>query len=258
MGIGEVELARTVERFSFLDDMASYLAMPGAEPDWPYRCPLHELYGGWQDGQENGGVPHVVTLARRINAFVDADKDYWDESLARCIRKMHRIKPLAALGNIPELIWQDAVRARAMIYDLAFVLNEGVGARILIDAVIDGDVEALLKLVKVDKSVLAAPWAAALIEERQYAGDWAFFKRLGHRVRQEPIDKRAGYAKEVLVVALYWEEHFRGCTLEQIVAELAPYVPKLDGAVDYDAFRKSLNRAGLKKNRYNRKVGQVE
>jgi hypothetical protein len=258
VGISRAALATAVERFAFLDDLGSYLAMPGAASEWPLGMrPLHELYGNAPVDEDDAETPYIVRLARRLYAFMDADKAFQGESLSRVIRKIHRIRPLAGLGNIGGDIWSGIVQERAMIYDLAIALNSGLCARELIEAARFGDDEALLKLVKVDKSILGAPWAAGILEERQYEGDWAFFKRLGYWVRRNPIDKGAGYAREVLVVALFWQEHFRHCSLEQTVELLRPHFPVLEGASDYDSFRKQLNRAGLKKPLHNRKVGQI-
>jgi hypothetical protein len=254
------ELAAAVQRLGFLDDLSGHLAFPmtatvGVDS---YLPPLYELYGEAQANEHESATPHVVLLARRLSAFVEAEGALDDESAARLVRRIHGTRFPPALGNLGDIIWRRAVQERALIYDLAFVLNEGVGARALIESARNGNEDALLKLVKVDKSILGAPWAAAYLEQRQYAGDWAFFKRLGDRVRRCPINKGSGYAREVLIVALFWEEHFRHCTLEEIVALLKPYFPALDGAVDYGPFRKQLNRAGLKKPRHNRKVGQIE
>jgi hypothetical protein len=254
----QIDIAAAAGRFEFLDDLGSYLAMPGAASEWPHGMrPLHEMYGSTPTGEDDPGAPYIVRLARRLYGFMDADKAFQSESLKRLVRMIHRTRLPAGLGNIGGDIWSGIVQERAMVYDLAIALNSGLDARKLIEAARFGDEEALLKLVKVDKSILGAPWAVAILEERQCEGDWAFFKRLGYAVRRDPIDKGAGYAREVLVVALFWQEHFRHCSLEQTVEMLRPHFPVFEGASDYDSFRKQLNRAGLKKPLHNRKVGQI-
>ncbi len=259
MSLGQGDIAAAVTRFEFLDDLGSYLAMPGVAPDWPNSGmhALHELYRNAPTDEDGVGAPYIVRLARRLNAFMDADEVFRDELMARVVRMIHRTRLPDQLGNLSEGIWSRIVEERAIVYDLAFVLNNGIGARALIEAARFGDVDALFKLVKVDKSILGAPWASAILEERQYEGDWAFFKRLGYWVCRNPIDKGAGYAREVLVVALFWQEHFRHCSLEQTVVLLKPHFAVFEGASDYDSFRKQLNRAGLKKPLHNRKVGQT-
>jgi hypothetical protein len=258
MALGDA-ISQASKSLAFLDDLNSYLAFPpivacGSTPDLPA---LYELYATAPIIEDVPGRALIVSLARRLNAFEDPSESLEDRAYGKLARMIYRRKP-QWWDSIADEAWKMDLQKRAMLYDYACLLNYGVSITTMLEKAQGGDEDALLRLVKIDKSILGSPWAAAYLEQRQYAADWAFFKRLSYWVAREPVDKGAVFAKELLIVALFWEEHFSRCTLEETVETLKPHCATLQNEMDYDNFRRKMNRAGLKKRRYNRQIGQME
>jgi hypothetical protein len=114
---------------------------------------------------------------------------------------------------------------------------------------------ALFKLVRVDKTFLAGRFGASVLMLKQHEGDWEFFKQLGEAIGQKPVDEPAYLFKAKLICAYFWETEFVEMSFGKIV-EALKRADVLGAGVDPRSFAKMLNRVGLRRSRYNRKVRQ--
>jgi hypothetical protein len=157
--------------------------------------------------------------------------------------------------EIEEVEWEHRKRGilyRFLMYDYLCVINFGRPYKILMAKAVNGSEEALCQLLQVDKTFVNTPWCSERIRERQYRGDWKYFKRIGKAIGTEPVLKERYMFKAVLLVARFWEEQFKSMSYGEIVDFLEKREVLATGT-DVEAFRKVLNRAGLKRERYNRK-----
>jgi len=144
---------------------------------------------------------------------------------------------------------------RFLVYDYLCVLNFGKPYKILVADAVNGSREQLMQVLQADKTFALTPWCSERIREAQYRGDWDFLERIGKAIAKKPELEDRYMFKAVLLVARFWEEKFR----EMPYPEIVTFMEKKDvlrKGTDVENFRKVLNRNGLKKEQYNRKVGR--
>ncbi|MBN2286073.1 MAG: hypothetical protein JXI43_06470 [Tissierellales bacterium] len=148
-----------------------------------------------------------------------------------------------------------AAITKSMIYDLVSILNFNKGIHELYSNAMKGSNKDLLHLVQIDKTCLYSEWFKSIVLKKQYEADWYFFKKLSASMGKFPFNEKKSIPKAIILSALFWEQHFVKTSYKNITRFLVmnDVLPK---STDYDTFRRSLNRVGLKKERYNKKAGQ--
>lgn len=109
----------------------------------------------------------------------------------------------------------------------------------------EGDEKSLLKIIKIDKTVILTDWAKELIKEKQHNADWVFFKRLGKKIAEEPFKGKDTMATAGIIAKEFWGE-LKDMTYSEMW-ELFREQELIVKEMDITAFKMSLNRAGLKK-----------
>lgn len=244
-------------KLEMIERLKEVMGAPKFVEDFPIdRFPvLSEIYRGdlgegWEGMGEIIGVDMVgmiekgrqVTepsdeLRKEVREMIDAIRSL-DKSEVKAGKKL-----LEGLSG-EELI-KMGISEKCMHYRTVAMINTGVAIDELYDKARSGDDNALLELVRIDKSLVTEDWLSERIRRKQVVGDWEFFKRLGRAMGKEPTKCEPSYFRVVMLTHMFWDE-FQKFTIEELNEF---YVEKglLPKASDPSNLHKALYRAGLKK-----------
>jgi hypothetical protein len=156
-------------------------------------------------------------------------------------------------GRISENVQQKAVeillRYIAFINDAVCLLHFKEGISELLPKARAGDMNAFLKILKVDKSVLCTDWASKRIREAQIACDRKFFDRIGRAIAEKLGVGRFHHLKLAMLLWLLWTRGLNKMTTREIFdfLENQGLYGKKFGIYDDQTLSQFLNRIGLKK-----------
>jgi len=233
------------DRTAFIDDIENLLAFPNdclgcsgnpCLPLWNHYS--SRVLKTWHNGPYLiTSPPHPVNLAWAVLQYEDCDE---------------RIRELAQDENRDEDELSSLIFNRCKLLDFALMFNEAESLNSLCIGMRNGEEESILKVARVDKSLIATDWLRQYIIEKQYRGDWDFFERLGKALAKRPLKDQPYMLRAFVVVAYLWDEHFSKMPYPDMLSVLKEnkVLPK---NTPLDTFRRMLNRRGLKKSRYNRK-----
>jgi hypothetical protein len=145
-----------------------------------------------------------------------------------------------------------AARMKSLLYDFLCVYRFKRTSAALFEAAANGDEEAFFALAQIDKSIVTTPLGVDWIREKQYRCDWARLAKLGRKLGMSPFPREPILFKAIMLVAYFWDDRFSGIP-NPAIREFLVRRDAISRRVGTERLRKSLNRAGLKKPRYNRR-----
>lgn len=258
----EEALEQAIDRFEIINRLDELIAYPQFVLDrYTHQLPaLHEL-DRYLSVRPWTNVPRAITIPPTITNVPWAILSYFDqdEELRELLDEMHKLDPACWVRPdvLPEHHEQVKrhLAQRITLLDFAAVINFN---QMLINiqwaAERRRDETALLQLIQLDKTALYSSYIKFWMIEKQYAGDWAFFERVGKALGKPILNGAPRWHKAVLIVAYFWEGFFSKSEwpMDRIFRLLKD--KKVLARQDtLRAFKTRLNRAGLKKPRYNQK-----
>lgn len=194
------------------------------------------------------------SLARYTNGALAPWESAWGQDLRKSgIREVAWVVIKALTGGEAYAIAPDideadreVIQRQLLIYEAVSAVNYGCSMRLLWCEAGAGDEEALVKLVRLDKSFLTMPFCRGIVKRRMHAGDWEFFERLGKAIAAHPLKEPPQLYGAVLLTAGFWDDRYRALPYPVIVAELEGYGLWSKG-INPRTFAQRLRRAGLVK-----------
>lgn len=256
-----VALDIAIARFEILDQFDEMLPYPQCVLDYygDQVPPLFELKRYAWDPWKN--VPEVVTNPPSMRAVAWALLDYQDvdDEIRELLEAIDQEYPGVFVRSDEHPAVHEEVRRllgqRIKLLHYAAVLNFQTSlTEIEMKAEHRGDETAMLQLAQLDKSAIYAPWFKRRIIQRQYAGDWEFFDKLGKALAKPVLGGSGHWHKAVVIAGYFWREYFSQPEWPiNRIFRLFKDKGILARQDTLHAFRFRLNRAGLKKPLHNRK-----
>ena len=245
---------RTREHLQGLNDLDSILRFPEVflDENQGMLPPASEYYRKQSrrtaESHPESNLPIVRIAALACDAY-DNTESIEVKYIAQTIRMVNGLKnsPPSPLGGLDPIASDVLLRVRAVIYDLVSMLSFGVPIAELWDRAEAGHIDALVNLVRIDKTAITTSMGSQIVRDRHFAGDWAFFKKLGASLAKPPMSERAYRPLPVLLTARFWDEEFCHWSRAKLVKFLVDQDVLPRGQSTYDSFRKTLNKVGLKK-----------
>jgi len=249
---------KTRDQIAYLDDLDDILKFPQFVDDemlegYPSASSIY-LDGPFSSEPEGEDetIP-IIALANRACGIWENSQDY----------NWANIRQISALGGnsglrpsaTSTLGWLDPskpelhLHIRSMIYDLMALLAHGVPISQLWVQAIAGDLEAVFRLVRIDKSAVTTPEIGQFIRARQFDADWGFFEELARALGKPPISQRDYKPTAIILTAYYWNEEFCQWSHDDLVGFLVEndVLPKVIGK--HESFIRTINNLGLNKKR---------
>jgi len=257
----DAALDEAIERFKIIDELEDCLAYSPCVTEWygEQLPPLFELGPYMRSPWRN--VPNTQRMPPSMGnvawALLDYEKN--DDQLLALFQDTLEKTPGAFVR------YEDAPKAheeirtllaeRRKLLDYAAALNfQTTLGRLELDLRTDNDEQTVLRLVQLDKTALYSARIRSRIIQKQYEGDAEFFNRLGKAIAKPVLNGSAHWHKAVVIAGYFWNEFF---SKEEWPVNRVFDLFKAKGILARQdklaAFRFRLNRAGLKKPRYNRK-----
>jgi len=213
----------TKQKLEFLDDLEGVLAYP----EYFNNAPVDKMPSlasgytgnGWgilNEMLEVAGVEDVG-VPKKMEDIDEADLQEFIYSLAQLkITDEIKVDEEKVDEFLAEKIWDVAIAMKAPNYEIVSILNFEMTLKELYDEAKDGNQEALLNLLRIDKTILYEDWVKELVVRKQLVGDWAFFEKLGKAVAKAPIKAEPSYLRVVILVGMFWETEFKNWTIEDL------------------------------------------
>ena len=236
-------LRTTNPHLAFPPNTVAWLKSHGY-PDW---SSYYEPDSAWQCVKLLLNLVDQGQLTPRSSNFQEATQDL-SSFVAKFKPKKLSSKELAK--RLEPIQAELLLRYRAMINDFICALIYKEPIHDLLPKARLGDTQALLRVLAVDKALLAVDWVQNRIKEAQLCGDWEFFKKLGKAVTKRPGVVRQQHVSLAFILHLLWPYVIeQGATTEQLydfLEDQGLYGKHL-GITNVETLRVFLNRIGLKK-----------
>ena len=243
----------------FLDNLSRSLAFPDSFLDAEkFKLPLNHHYLR-EESPRCYNSDTILKIASFLCSHYEPNKEIEDSILRAVIvgttNKSNYLMRMFQAGHSPEVYptyYQDLLWIKSDLYNFISILNNGIPIHELFSKAKEGHLKSICKLVQIDKTVITESWLEKIIVQKQYKADWEFFKLFGNYLSKPPLEKQQYLFRIIVITAKYWEEYFQNISYSKLVAF---YIKQeiLPPSTNVENFRKTLNRVGLKKKRYNKK-----
>lgn len=138
---------------------------------------------------------------------------------------------------------------RAVVNELVSLIQNKKSITSLFSELKSGKLEALYKILEVDKGFLSVEIIQQLIREAQMNGDWIFLEKIGKAIAKQPLNIRKSRVKLDILLQTFWPLGLNQFTVESLYEWLKQ--KKLYGLhkdeQDVWNLRKIINRLRLNK-----------
>ena len=231
----------TRDRVNYLDDLNAMPKLPSLVTNsgmafFPAAADMYLEGKYFQSSNHDESELPIIRMANRAcaihdnepeiaAAFVSKINPFRGRNSFQKIGTVGKKRPkglpqISPLGQIEEIQFEYELQARAMVYDLIAMLSTGEPIVRLWEMASGGDFNALMDLVRIDKSVVTTATGVEMMRNRQFEANWEFFAKLGKAIAKPPMPNKPYPAKAVILTARFWHEEFHAWSRNDLVGFL--------------------------------------
>ncbi len=220
------ELFKSIEKLNF--------------PDWNQYYPINNDF-------KNSPLSSINNLEMEFPIDFEDEEKFLNESpIVREIRK------LSSKEQLEEYKWYFNKKQTDLLLACYAWMNFSFCAALfgkspfaLFESAQNGDQDAILKLIQLDKSLIDSDWSMREIKKAQLSGDMDYFKKLSKAITKDSFKAKKRNLKLTLVLVFGWELGLNKLSNEEIldvVQDLNIYTSN-----DSDSLYREIKRLGLRK-----------
>lgn len=211
-------------------------------PDWSQHYPIHK---------DSDGFPFPSLSEKEMDEELSLDLD--DEE--KFIKESHTINEIRKLSTKEQLEGKDKLfnqkqadhilACYAWMNFIFIAALFGKSPFILFESAKNGNHDAILKLIQLDKSLIGADWSMREIKKAHLSGNQEYFKKLAKALTTSPFKPKKTNPKLSIVLVFGWEMGLGKLSNDEIL-ELVKDLGIYEGD-DPDTLYREIKRLGLRK-----------